>query len=197
MPDPAERALYFPRYGHRGGRGSHRVAKWMQVKLVDPVSGEVITEGGPSRRAAHQGSHRVSRLPPGIERGGPFRRTRGTFAPPVTLLEIVSVTSCNTCATSTVTKDLVVRGGMKISASSSRPTSPATRRSPKSRWSPTPTSCSARRPARVVVARPGETPTLDELLTYLRELGIATFKLPERLELVSTSYRATRLRQGF
>ena len=36
----------------------------------------------------------------------------------------------------------------------------------------------------VVVARPGETPTLDELLTYLRELGIATFKLPERLELV-------------
>jgi acyl-CoA synthetase (AMP-forming)/AMP-acid ligase II len=46
MPDPAERALYFPRYGAPGRTWSHRVAKWMQVKLVDPVSGEVITEGG-------------------------------------------------------------------------------------------------------------------------------------------------------
>jgi non-ribosomal peptide synthetase component E (peptide arylation enzyme) len=35
----------------------------------------------------------------------------------------------------------------------------------------------------VVVPRPGETVTLDEIVAYLRELGIATFKLPERLEL--------------
>ena len=41
----------------------------------------------------------------------------------------------------------------------------------------------------VVVARPGEpgeaagTVTLEEIVAYLRDLGIATFKLPERLEL--------------
>jgi acyl-CoA synthetase len=34
-----------------------------------------------------------------------------------------------------------------------------------------------------VVPRPGQTVTLDEIVAYLRGLGIATFKLPERLEL--------------
>jgi non-ribosomal peptide synthetase component E (peptide arylation enzyme) len=34
----------------------------------------------------------------------------------------------------------------------------------------------------VVVPRPGETVTLAEIVEYLRGLGIATFKLPERLE---------------
>ena len=35
----------------------------------------------------------------------------------------------------------------------------------------------------VVVPRPGQTVTLAEIVAYLRDLGIATFKLPERLEL--------------
>jgi acyl-CoA synthetase len=35
----------------------------------------------------------------------------------------------------------------------------------------------------VVVPRPGETVSLAEIVGYLRGLGIATFKLPERLEL--------------
>ena len=35
----------------------------------------------------------------------------------------------------------------------------------------------------VVVPRPGETLNLAEIVEYLRGLGIATFKLPERLEL--------------
>ena len=35
----------------------------------------------------------------------------------------------------------------------------------------------------VVVPRPGETVSLAGIVAYLREIGIATFKLPERLEL--------------
>jgi non-ribosomal peptide synthetase component E (peptide arylation enzyme) len=34
----------------------------------------------------------------------------------------------------------------------------------------------------IVVPRPGETVSLAEIVAYLREIGIATFKLPERLE---------------
>jgi acyl-CoA synthetase (AMP-forming)/AMP-acid ligase II len=39
-----------------------------------------------------------------------------------------------------------------------------------------------RKPADIV-PRPGETVSLAEIVAYLREMGIATFKLPERLEL--------------
>ena len=35
----------------------------------------------------------------------------------------------------------------------------------------------------VLVPRPGQTVTLAEIVAYLRDLGIATYKLPERLEL--------------
>ena len=35
----------------------------------------------------------------------------------------------------------------------------------------------------VVVPRPGQAVTLEEIVAYLRGLGIATFKLPERLEI--------------
>jgi len=35
----------------------------------------------------------------------------------------------------------------------------------------------------VVVPRPEAAVTLEELVAYLREEGIATFKLPERLEI--------------
>ena len=34
----------------------------------------------------------------------------------------------------------------------------------------------------VVVPRPGQTVSLAGIVAYLREIGIATFKLPERLE---------------
>ena len=34
----------------------------------------------------------------------------------------------------------------------------------------------------VVVPRPGQTVSLAEIVGYLREIGIATFKLPERQE---------------
>jgi len=34
----------------------------------------------------------------------------------------------------------------------------------------------------VVVPRPGQTVSLAEIVAYLHEIGIATFKLPERVE---------------
>jgi len=70
MPTPQSAPCTSPLRG-TGRTWSHRVAKWMQVKLVDPVSGEVITEGGHPASCASRVPP-CFRLPPGIERGGPF-----------------------------------------------------------------------------------------------------------------------------
>ena len=40
-----------------------------------------------------------------------------------------------------------------------------------------------------VVPQPGETLAFDELIAFLREQQIASFKLPERLEIVRPSCR--------
>lgn len=44
IPDPAERARYFPRWGVPGFDWKCRVAPSIQTKLIDPISRQVITE---------------------------------------------------------------------------------------------------------------------------------------------------------
>jgi acyl-CoA synthetase (AMP-forming)/AMP-acid ligase II len=44
IPDPAERALSFPRFGVPGFTWSNRVAAMIETKLLDPITREVVTE---------------------------------------------------------------------------------------------------------------------------------------------------------
>lgn len=44
IPDPAERALFFPRLGVPGHTWSNRVAAMIETKLLDPETREVVTE---------------------------------------------------------------------------------------------------------------------------------------------------------
>jgi non-ribosomal peptide synthetase component E (peptide arylation enzyme) len=80
-------------------------------------------------------------------------------------------------------KDMVVRGGMKISAAELEgfiSGHPAVADVAVVAY---PDEVLGERACAVVVTRPGQTVTLAEIIAYLRELGIATFKLPERLEI--------------
>ena len=181
MPDPAERALYFPRYGAPGRTWSHRVAKWMQVKLVDPVSGEVITEGGHPGELRIKGPTVFPGYLPASNVEDPFDDEG--YLRTGDLLEIVG-DELQYLRYVDRTKDLVVRGGMKISASELETYIAGYPKVAEVAVVAYPDELLGEKACAVVVARPGETPTLDELLTYLRELGIATFKLPERIELV-------------
>jgi acyl-CoA synthetase len=47
VPDPAERARYFPRFGANGPAGDewvNRAARGMETRLVDPLTGRLVTE---------------------------------------------------------------------------------------------------------------------------------------------------------
>ena len=46
MPDPALRALYFPRFGAPGFDWQHPAHRLVETRLVDPASGEEITTAG-------------------------------------------------------------------------------------------------------------------------------------------------------
>ena len=60
FPDPDHRAQFFPRYGTPGVTWSGRISEWMQVRLVDVITGEDIDEPGRQRRAADRGPARSS-----------------------------------------------------------------------------------------------------------------------------------------
>jgi non-ribosomal peptide synthetase component E (peptide arylation enzyme) len=84
---------------------------------------------------------------------------------------------------------MVVRGGMKISAAELEGFISGHRKVAEVAVVAYPDEVLGERACAVVVPRPGdpaepgETVTLEEIVAYLRDLGIATFKLPERLEL--------------
>jgi non-ribosomal peptide synthetase component E (peptide arylation enzyme) len=81
-------------------------------------------------------------------------------------------------------KDLVNRGGEKISAEEVENlilTHPAVR---NVACVPMPDPVLGERMCACVILREGTTLTLEDLATHLMDLGIAKFKLPERLEVV-------------
>ena len=80
-------------------------------------------------------------------------------------------------------KDLVVRGGMKISAAELEGFIAGHPKVADMAVVAYPDEVLGERACAVVVPRPGQTVSLAEIVGYLREIGIATFKLPERLEL--------------
>jgi acyl-CoA synthetase len=80
-------------------------------------------------------------------------------------------------------KDMVVRGGMKISAAELEGFVAGHPKVPDVAVVAYPDEVLGERACAVVVPRPGQTVTLAEIVAYLRGLGVATFKLPERLEL--------------
>ena len=79
-------------------------------------------------------------------------------------------------------KDMVVRGGMKISAAELEGFISDHPQVADVAVVAYPDEVLGERACAVVVPRPGETVTLAEITSYLGGLGIATFKLPERLE---------------
>jgi non-ribosomal peptide synthetase component E (peptide arylation enzyme) len=80
-------------------------------------------------------------------------------------------------------KDMVIRGGMKISAAELEGFVAGHPKVADVAVVAYPDEVLGERACVVVVPRPGQTVTLEEIVAYLRDLRIATFKLPERLEL--------------
>ena len=80
-------------------------------------------------------------------------------------------------------KDMVVRGGTKISAAELEGFISGHPDVDDVAVVAYPDEVLGERACAVVVSRPGQTVTLAGIVAYLRGLGIATFKLPERLEL--------------
>jgi acyl-CoA synthetase (AMP-forming)/AMP-acid ligase II len=178
IPDPEERARFFPRPGVSGGTWPGTLAA-TRVKLVDPASGEEITEPGRPGELRLSGPTVFAGYLAGTAAADPFDAegylvTGDVFeiaGPEGRYLRFVDRT-----------KDLIIRGGVNISAAELE-------------------GLLAGHPAVMEVAivgypdevlgekvcaivAPRDDLDLGALVGFLREKGIASYKLPERLEIV-------------
>ncbi len=180
IPDPSVRALYFPRYGAPGRTWSFSMARMTLARIVDPVTdAEITTAGVPGELrikgpGVFPGYLPASGVPDPFDADG-YLRTGDILEIAGDGLEYLRYVDRS--------KDMVVRGGMKISAAELETHIAGHPKVADVAVVAYPDEVLGERACAVVVPQPGAVVTLPEVTGYLRGLGIATFKLPERLEL--------------
>jgi acyl-CoA synthetase len=179
IPDPSVRALYFPRYGAPGRAWSFSMAQKTLARIVDPQTGAEITAAGVPGELRIKGPGvfpgylPASGVPDPFDEDG-YLKTGDILEIAGDELEYLHYVDRS--------KDMVVRGGMKISAAELETFVAGHPKVADVAVVAYPDEVLGERACAVVVPRDGATVTLPEIIEHLQGLGIATFKLPERLE---------------
>ncbi len=179
FPDPEERAQFFPRFGAPDVTWSTRVSEWIDVRLVDLVTGDDITEPGVPGEMRLNGPTVFAGYLNGETRPSPFD-DQGYLCSG-DLFEIAGDQGQFLHYLDRA-RDLVIRGGMNIAPAELEGLIADHPAVVDVAVIGDPDDLLGERVAAVVSLAPGESLTLDQLVAFLRNKRIASFKLPERLE---------------
>jgi acyl-CoA synthetase (AMP-forming)/AMP-acid ligase II len=186
IPDPAERALSFPRFGAPGFTWSNRVARMIETKLLDPETRAVIAEPGAPGELAIRGATVFS---------GYWNRpdlTKASFDAEGYFLtgDLFAIAGEGEDRYRFVgrLKDLIIRGGMNIApeeieyllADHPKLQEIAVVGVPDGR------KLGEEVVTAVVIPKEGEEVKLGDLVDFLRAKDIAAYKLPRKLVVVQT-----------
>ncbi len=180
VPDPEQRARYFPRYGAPGVKWTSRISEQVSVRLVDPDTGAEVTEPGVPGELRLKGPMVFpgylggDRLPSPFDEEG-YLKTGDVFA--------IAGEDGRFLHYVDRVKDLVIRGGMNIAPAELEGLLAAHPSVAEVAVVGYPDPVLGERVCAVVVPRPGTAPALEDLVSFLRTRKIASYKLPERLEL--------------
>ncbi|MBN8290844.1 acyl--CoA ligase [Rhodobacter sp. NTK016B] len=181
LPDPRQRAAFFPRDGDESWKPELRTANGGSFKLVDPATGAAVTEPGKLGEMYHRGP---ALLPGYYSRAGLDRSkfTEDGFFPSGDLFQI---SECGTLIRFHArSRELIVRGGMKISPVELDNTLSAL---PGVREVATAAYADPQMGEKVCLFAaldPGHNLTLPDVAAFCDRVGMAKFKWPERLEIV-------------
>ena len=184
VPDPEERAQFFPRFGVKALQWPAKIAGAIETKLVDIQSGEEITEPGKPGELLIKGAT----LFPGYFRagdgGGPADAIdKDGFFHTGDVFEIAGPGNRYYRFVERA-KDIIIRGGMNISPGEIDGLLTGLPNIKEAAVVGYADPVMGERICAVAVPAEGETLTLDDIRNHLAKADIAAYKLPERLELV-------------
>lgn len=183
VPDPEERAQFFPRFGVKGLQWPAKIAGAVETKLIDLQTGEEITEPGKPGELLIKGATLFAGYFRAGDGGGPvdaidkdgFFRTGDVFeiaGPGNRYYRFVERA-----------KDIIIRGGMNISPGEIDGLLAGLPKIKEAAVVGYADPVMGERICAVAVPADGETVTLDDIRNHLAKADIAAYKLPERLEL--------------
>lgn len=183
VPDAAERAHYFPRFGSKEHRWSNRLAEQIETKLIDPETGlEVITAGTPGECLIRGATVFDGYYQSPNDNAEAFNEDG--FFRSGDLFEIAGSNNqfyrfVGRC------KSLIVRGGINISPEELDElieSHPAVLEGVAISY---PDEVLGERICAVIAIHEGQEVSLGELVKHFEEMKVAKFKWPEKLKVVS------------
>jgi acyl-CoA synthetase len=180
MTDPAQRAAFFPRYG--GGRHwTFPAAQHTEIKLIDPDNGQVIDEPGRAGELYLRGPSLFSGYLDAANVTSPFDdegylKTGDMFVidgPNEEFLRYVDRA-----------KDLIIRGGMNVAPAELETMIASHPDVAEVAVVGYPDDVLGEKVCAVVALKPGRSLTLSDVVDHLSAQQIASYKLPERLEVL-------------
>jgi acyl-CoA synthetase (AMP-forming)/AMP-acid ligase II len=192
LPDYAERAQFFPRFGADGLEWANRTGNNMKTRLVSLESGEEVTEAGKQGELEIWGStvfdgyYKSPEANAEVFSADGYFRTGDVFEVPGEGEQSNFYKYVGRC------KDIIVRGGVNISPDEIDNELAAHPKVAAVCVVGVDDEILGERIGAAVVPKPGETVTLEDLTSFLKKKGMAVFKLPEKLLCVAElPYNAT------
>ncbi|WP_067824794.1 class I adenylate-forming enzyme family protein [Nocardia inohanensis] len=183
IPDPTVRAQHLPHYGAAGVRWATRLAASTAVKLVDVVTGDQVTELGGRGELRMRGPAVFGGYLAGTAATTPFDADGYLCSGDV--FELCGEGGRYLRFVDRV-KEIIIRGGMNIAPAEIEGLLADHPGIAEVAVVGYPDAVLGEKCCAFVVPAPNTTVTLDDLVAYLRSRDVASFKLPERLEIVAS-----------
>lgn len=182
IPDPEQRAQYFPRFGVADFEWSGRVPQGIQTRLVDLGTDEEINEPDHPGELRVKGATVFAGYWRSDEVGLKSFDEQGYFRTG----DVFEIAGENNQFYRFVdrAKDIIIRGGVNISAAEIESLIISNPKIADVAVVGYADEVLGEKSCAFVVTKPEQTITLDELTAFLKEKKIASYKLPERLEIV-------------
>jgi non-ribosomal peptide synthetase component E (peptide arylation enzyme) len=181
VPDPEDRAEFFPRYGVADFEWNNRVADRMKTRLQDVDTAEVITRPGRPGElliwgaSVFDGYYNAPETNRSVFTDDGFFHTGDLFEIAGDGEKSRFYRFVGRC------KDIIVRGGVKISPDEIDNLLAGHPKLVEAAVVGYADEVMEERVCAAVVPKPGESVDLDDITGFLRSRNVAVFKLPERL----------------
>ncbi len=183
VPDPEERAQFFPRFGVKGFDWPAKIAGAVETKLIDLQTGEEITGPGRPGELLIKGATLFTGYFRAGDGGGPVDAIdKDGFFHTGDVFEIAGPGNRYYRFVERA-KDIIIRGGMNISPGEIDGLLAGLPKIKEAAVVGYADPVMGERICAVAVPADGATVTLDDIRNHLAKADIAAYKLPERLEL--------------
>ncbi|MFB3925623.1 MAG: class I adenylate-forming enzyme family protein [Syntrophales bacterium] len=180
IPDLEMRLSHFPQYGKPGAQWTSPLRKHLCLKIVNPASKEDVLEEGGVGELHYRGPNVIPcyfKRPDLTEKSFDAEGYFNTG-------DLFQVKSNNCIGFFDRAKDIIIRGGFNISAQEVENMLLGYPKVLDVAAVAMPDEMLGEKVCVYLVPKPGETVSLPEIASFMKQKGIASYKIPERMEII-------------